>query len=96
MAENNGIKMDSMVAVAPDVVSADMGGEEVILNLTTGIYHGLNEVGTRIWALIEQPCSVARIHEALLAEYDIDSDTCLQDLQMLLADLAKAKLIEVR
>ena len=37
----------------PDVVCREIEGEAVLLHLGTGIYFGLNAVGTRIWQLLD-------------------------------------------
>ena len=87
---------DTVVAVTPSAVSADMGGEEIILNLTSGIYFGLDAVGARIWSLLKEPRSVANILETLLAEYDVESERCKADLLALLTNLSEAHLIEVK
>lgn len=88
--------LDTVVVAGANQVSANMGGEEVILDLGAGIYYGLDEVGARIWSLMGEPRTVASIRDAILAEYEVEPERCLQDLQTLLADLHKAKLVEVR
>lgn len=88
--------LDTVVVAAANQVSANMGGEEVILDLTAGIYYGLDEVGARIWSLIGEPRSVASILDAILSEYEVEPDRCLTDLQELLESLSKAKLVEVQ
>ena len=88
--------LDTVVVAAASQVSANMGGEEVILDLTAGIYYGLGEVGARVWSLIAEPRSVASIRDAILEEYEVEPERCLRDLQALLADLEKSKLVEVR
>ena len=45
---------DAIVKAAKEQVSCDLAGEAVILNLKSGQYFGLNEVGTRIWNLIQE------------------------------------------
>ena len=54
----------SVVVAAADQVSCDLGGEAAILDLKSGIYYGLDPVGTRIWSLIQQPKAVRDIREA--------------------------------
>lgn len=88
--------LDTVVVATANQVSADMGGDEVILNLDTGVYFGLDKVGARIWALLAEPHPVASVLETLLAEYEVDRSQCMADLQELLESLAEAKLIEVR
>ena len=51
---------DTLVAVA-DHASCELGGEAVLLDLTTGVYYGLDPVGTRVWRLLQQPRSLAEL-----------------------------------
>lgn len=86
----------STIATMPDQVSSDLGGEAVILNMKTGIYHGLNEIGAKIWDLIEQPKTVKEIQNLLLEEYEVEPEICKNDLLALLKNLQAAGLIEVK
>ncbi|MEA5598342.1 lasso peptide biosynthesis PqqD family chaperone [Rivularia sp. UHCC 0363] len=89
------IAESSIVVAAPDQISSDLGGEAVILNMKTGIYHGLNEVGARVWDLIEQPKTVKEVKQVLLEEYEVEADACTNDLFSLLNNLKTAGLIKV-
>lgn len=95
-AMSNTFNLETVIAAAPDQVSANLDGEDVILNLETGTYYGLHGVGGRIWSFLEEPRSVAAIKEAILAEFDVEPEQCLADLMELLGDLAEAKLIVIR
>lgn len=87
---------DSSVVVADkEQIFSDIGGEAVILHLKTGIYHGLNEIGARIWTLIQEPKAVKDIRHTLLEEYEVEAERCDRDLIALLKDLLAAGLIEV-
>ena len=90
------IALDSIVVATKDQVSADLSGEAAILNLTSGIYYGLNEVGASIWKLIQEPKTVNEVKETILHEYDVDPGQCKADLLGLLEDLLSRGLIEVR
>lgn len=96
---NLGIKQlvseHSTVVAVKDQVSADLAGEAVILNLKSGVYYGLNEVGGRVWQLLQEPRTVAAIRDTLLEEYEVDRDLCDRDLLAVLQELATAELIEV-
>lgn len=96
---NLGIKQlvseHSTVVAVKDQVSADLAGEAVILNLKSGMYYGLNEVGGRIWQLLQEPRTVAAIRDTLLEEYEVDRESCDRDLLAVLQELATAELIEV-
>lgn len=90
------ISDSSMVVAVPEQIFSDIGGEAVILHLKTGIYHGLNEVGARIWTLIQEPKAVQDIKQTIIAEYEVASDECDRDLIALLKEFLAAGLIEVR
>ena len=85
----------SIVVAADEQISSDLGGESVILNMNTGVYHGLNEVGARVWDLIEKPKAVTDIKQVLLEEYEVEADICTNDLFLLLNNLKTAGLIKV-
>ena len=86
----------SLVVAAREQISSDLGQEVVILNLQSGVYHGLNEVGARVWNLIEQPKPVKELKQTLAQEYEVEPEVCTRDLLRLLHDLKAAGLIEVR
>lgn len=85
----------SVISVTKEAVHCDLEDEVVILGLKDGVYYGLNPVGSFIWKLIQKPISVKEIKEAILKEYDVDEETCENDLQELLGDLLDKGLIEL-
>jgi phosphoribosylformylglycinamidine (FGAM) synthase PurS component len=95
MTIQTSIASTAHVVAIKDQVSSSLAEEAVILDLKSGKYYGLNPVGASIWSLIQQPITVAQIKAALLAEYEVDAETCEQDLQTLLQDLLSNGLIEV-
>ncbi|MBW4557535.1 MAG: PqqD family peptide modification chaperone [Trichormus sp. ATA11-4-KO1] len=90
------ISDSSIVVAIPEQIFSDIGDEAVILHLKTGIYHGLNEVGARIWTLIQEPKAVKDIKQSILEEYEVASEECDRDLIALLKDFLAAGLIEVK
>jgi hypothetical protein len=77
------------------VVSRELEGEAVILNLESGVYFGLNEVGTRIWALIQQYSSLRKVLEAIQQEYDVAPQTLESDLLQLVEQLNARGLVNL-
>ena len=90
------ISENSIITAAKEQVSSELVGEAVILNLRSGVYYGLNEVGNRTWNLIQKPKTVKGIKNTLLEEYEVEPESCEHDLLVLLQDLEAAGLIEVR
>ena len=46
------MKLSEKIRVSPDVVTREVGEETMLLNLASGTYYGLNEVGARFMSLI--------------------------------------------
>ena len=84
------------ITVNPDVISHEVSGETVILDLNSENYFGLDEVGTRIWQLIEEKGNLQAIVDQLLSEYDVDEDQLLEDLEALLTQVADIGLVSLQ
>ena len=89
------VTLQSTVVASERQVSSDLGGEAVILQLESGVYHGLNAVGAAIWALLREPKSVEEIQKAILADFAVDAERCQRDVLALLRQLEAEGLIEV-
>jgi hypothetical protein len=84
---------ESRVVATDRQVACEVGGEAVILHLDEGVYYGLNEVGARVWQLVQKPLTVAEIVDAIVAEYEVERAQCQRDVQELVAGLAEHKLV---
>ena len=80
--------LQQTITVNPDVISQEVSGETVILDLNSENYFGLDEVGTRIWQLIEEKGNLQAIVDQLLSEYDVGEDQLLEDLEAPLTQVA--------
>lgn len=85
-----------IVAAAKDVVFCELEGEGVILSLREGVYYGLNSVGLRIWALIQDPRPFQELIDTLLHEYSVGEQQCREDTLALLHELQSRGLVELR
>jgi glycerol dehydrogenase-like iron-containing ADH family enzyme len=63
--------------------------------LTEGAYFELNDVGSRVWQLLQQPCSVRSIRDTLLEEYEVSNEQCEQDVLKLVNELIERGLAVV-
>jgi len=94
MAERE-VSLNSRVAIGRAVVSRDLDGEAIILNLESGTYFGLDYVGTRIWALLQEDGSLRRTHELLKHEYDVEPERLEADILRLVEELRSNDLLSV-
>jgi hypothetical protein len=84
------------VKASDDLLVSEFGTELVILNLKDGVYFGLEDVGVRIWKLLQEPTTVPAIRDVLVSEYDVDTCRCENDVRSLLAVLVAQGLVEIR
>ena len=87
------ISLNSRVRIQDDVLFQELQGEAVLLNLKTGVYLGLNQVGTRIWQLLQEDGSLSRVMEVMLREYDVTREKLAQDLLDLIGQMEQQGLL---
>ncbi len=92
---SKGLSIESAVRIKDDVIFNDLQGEVVLLNLKTGIYFGLDPVGTRAWQLIQDHGSLGPVRDDMLGEYEVSAEDLWKDLQDLVIRLADNGLVEV-
>ncbi len=87
---------DTTIVASTDQISGDLSGEVVVLNLKNGTYYGLEDVGNRVWELLQQPTTLRNVQTAIVDEYDVESDVACHDVQELVNSLVTEGLVEVR
>jgi hypothetical protein len=88
------ICLQSRLRIAPGILSHDLDGEAVLLNLNTGVYLGLDAVGTRIWQLISEHGLLESVLDVLTHEYDVTRQHCKRDLLSLVQEMQEQQLLE--
>jgi hypothetical protein len=86
-------QLGSRIQVNADVLCQDLNGEAVLLNLKTGVYFGLDPVGTRVWQLLASHTVLAEILDVMVAEYDVPKERCAEDLIALVNEMQKQELV---
>ncbi len=66
------------------------------MGVEAGRYFGLDDVGARVWELVQQPLSVESLCETLLSEYEVSAGELQRDVLELLGELSDKGLIDVR
>jgi Coenzyme PQQ synthesis protein D (PqqD) len=83
------------VTVPESVLFRDLDGEAVLLETATGRYYGLNEVGTRMWSLLQLHGEIGGAYQDLLAEYQIPAHELRRDLLDFIGLLSSRRLLEI-
>ena len=88
------VTLDNRVAIPESVIAREVDGETVLLNLDTGIYFGLDAVGTAIWRAIQEDGRLLHAAEALEREYDVDPAAAREDLLRLIGEMLAKGLLQ--
>jgi hypothetical protein len=83
----------STYKIAEDVLSKTVDDEEVIVNLNTGTYFGLNPTGTVIWNHLKKGSDTALILSDLLEQFDASEEELKQDMEHFVAQLQSQKML---
>ena len=89
------IPKDSMALRNDAIIFTDLDDTVVMMDPDAGSYYELDPVGTRIWALLAGARPVADLCVALLAEYEVDSETFRGDLEAFLEEASALGIIRL-
>lgn len=84
-----------MIVRNNNIETAEMGEEVGMLDVETGNYYILNEIGTDIWSLIEKPVAFEQLIDKLRMIYDVDYETCEVESLEFIGEMIENKLIQV-
>ena len=90
------MNLNQTIALSSQVISQEVAGETVLLDLESECYFGLDAVGTRVWQLIGDSGKLLTIYNTLLEEYEVDEAQLLIDLEALITEASRQGLITLR
>ena len=90
------MNLNQTIAFSEQVISQEVSGETVLLDLQSECYFGLDAVGTRIWQLIRDSGELRTIYNTLLEEYEVEETRLWTDLEALLKEACERGLITLR
>ena len=71
----------------------EVEGQTVLLDIASGEYFALNDVGGRVWELCDGTRTVGEVVEVICTEYDAPASVVMTDASELLEGLAGAGLV---
>jgi hypothetical protein len=89
------LTLHDSVRIPDEVATRKVGEETVLLNLNTGIYFGLDAVGSRFVELLETSGEIAAAHRVMLQEFDVTAEVLETDLLRLAEEMCAKRLLVV-
>lgn len=86
--------MSEKLMLNESVVCATLDDEAVLLNVETGIYYGLDSVGTRIWSMVALGATESDIIATLTTEYEVELRVLQQDVADFVMQLVSKGLVK--
>jgi len=68
-------------------LAAHVGDELVMMSAESGAYLGLNEVGAKVWEIIDSPKALSDICAALASEFETTPEACQPEVEAFLVEL---------
>lgn len=89
------IQLSSVVSTNADLLSTEIDGEFVMMDMDSGRYFNLDRIGSVIWKTLEQPQEVAGLCRFLGERYEAPDEIIERDVLDLLQQMADRKLIRI-
>lgn len=85
--------LNTRVRIPPHIMTRRVGEDVVVLDLQSGIYFGLDDVGVRVWGLLEKGETVGAAITAITEAYDVAPETVRPDVCELVQELLDRRLL---
>jgi hypothetical protein len=87
------MQLDTRPQRNQDVLARRGESEMILLDVQSGCYYTLDDVGARIWDLCDGSASVSDIVAAVCGEYEAAPETVETDVLELLGELSRERLV---
>lgn len=76
-----------------EVAAKVMDGEAIFINLSTGVYYSMEEVGTVIWEMIEAGMTLDEVAATVTRRYEVNKEKAQTDIERLVSSLVEEKIV---
>jgi Coenzyme PQQ synthesis protein D (PqqD) len=91
----NEVTLQSRIARNDDIVSGQIDDEFIMMSIESGKYHLMNATGSRIWALLDKPRTVAELCAILTSEFKITPAVCQKEVMDFVTQLISRKIVTI-
>jgi len=76
-------------------MDAEIDDQTIMMDIEQGSYFGLNQMGTRIWALLAEPMVIGDLCDQLTEQFDVPGEQCERQVIDFLGSLLDRGLLQV-
>jgi hypothetical protein len=90
------ITLESVISINDSrYIGSKIGEELMLMDLNTGNYININQIGTIIWEQIQEPKKVEDICKVLQKDFDVTEEQCQKDTLDYLQRMGEQDLINI-
>ena len=87
---------DSILQRAESVTFEIVTDEAILIDINTGTYFSLNEVGTEFWEMLDGVNTIEQHAATIATKYEVETSMVVDDLLELAAEMGKDDLIIIK
>ena len=84
-----------LISRRANLLEANVDGEVVGLDVSSGTCFGFNSTATRVWEILTEPARREALCDRLVSEFDIDPEQCRKEVRALLVDMRDSGLVTI-
>lgn len=89
------IATNAVLVQTADIPSTEIDNEVVLMSADTGKYYSFAGTARSIWKVLEKPTTLTELCDSLMAQYDVDEQSCRRDVTFFVTQLKDQQLISV-
>ena len=87
---------DKIFKIIDDIVISEINDESIILNLKTGVYFQVNELGSYIVSMLNQYSTFEILNNKIIEDFDVAPNKSEKDLLSFIKDLESKNLLHYK
>jgi hypothetical protein len=87
------INDDTLITRSTGLLAAAVHDETVMMDIASGHYYGLDDIGSEIWRRLETSNTFGKLVDSLAADYDAERAVIAEDVRQLLVVMADHKVV---
>lgn len=89
----NALSQATVLSKNPDILTSLVNEGLAMMSVESGNYYGLDDIGMKIWDLIDGQRTLREICTKLATEHEVTTDQCWTDVCLLVREMLNNQLI---
>jgi len=91
----NKIKPEYILQRNGELLTSTLDEQIVMMHVYDGNYYSLNNIGTRIWQILETPLTFNELVIKLVDEFEVSKEQCVDDITPFINELIEKQILSL-